>query len=144
MKLKTLLAIVAVAVGVSVPAMAGYDYVTLTNSLTATGVISNATTIAASQSYDLHPGSALVVSPKLVGAGTTNVVFGLNLYNGQDWTTTNPLLFTNACNQGTNVVGANVIPASSLAGYSKVRWDYTSTTGFTNITLYGVQVQQLY
>jgi len=123
-------------------AQAAYDNVTLTNSLT---VISNSTSVVQSQAFVLHAGAALAVAPRFNGAGTTNLVVGLDLYDGQNWTTTAPLQYTNACaGFGTNVVGGAVIPASSLSGFSQVRWDYTSTTDFTNIVVTGVDLQQLY
>lgn len=124
---------------------AAFDPVTLTNSITATGVISNQTSLAASQEYVLHAGSQLVACPRFLGVGNTNVVFGFDLYNGNTWTTVQPLAATNACaGFGTNVVGAATFSKAQLEGYSKFRWDYTSTTDFTNVIVLGVDVQEMF
>ena len=131
---------------------AAFTYGTLTNAVTAAGGISNATSFAASQAVNLIPGAPLLLSPNWSTTNnlttTYNTVFGIDLYNGQSWTTivgTNApaLCYTNAPQLGgTNTVGYWVISAASLAGASQFRWDFTFTTGSNQVT--GIQYQQQY
>ena len=134
----------ALLAGTVEQAWAGFDFGTFTNALTATGMASNVVSTAASQAFTLHPGSALVICPHFNGVGnSSNVIYGIDFYNGQNWTTT-PLMVTNTPNgTGTNVVGLAVFTKAQLEGFSQARWDYTSIVGGTNYPT-GVDYEQQY
>jgi hypothetical protein len=141
--MKTLLAVAvtaaALVLGAAVQASPGWDNGTLTNTLS---VISNATsTVVQSQPYWVSPGADLAVFPRFNGTGNTNIVFGFDVYDGQNWSTTQPLAATNSCNYGTNVTGMAIFTKAQLVGVQQIRWDYTQTTDFTNIQLYGIDYQ---
>lgn len=137
-------AVTAVALMITEPAHAGFDFGTFTNSVTAAGNgVTNGVSTAASQSFPLHPGAPLLLSPKFAGTGTSTNITGLDLFNGTDWSTIQPILITNsAAGAGTNVVGAQVIPASQLHGAQAMRWDYEYSYGTNNPV--GVEYSQFY
>lgn len=77
---------------------------------------------------NLQPGVPLILQPQFAGSvnsGTSNQVFGLDLSDasGTYFSTTTPLLVTNAANGTNAVTGFIVIPASAFQGAKQARWD---------------------
>ena len=108
-------------------------------------VASNATATVSSPVTVTVPfkGSSLTIMPTFSAenAGTSNVVFTLNLSaDGSTWTTTGPLSYTMSAN-GTNVLlGWQTFAATNFVnGVMKVRLSTVSTTQTNNVTVTSVK-----
>lgn len=97
--------------------------------------------------FDIPQGVAFVIQPDFTAAstGTSNVIFSFNLStDGTNYSTTYPLTVTNTCNGTTNVIGGTVIPAATLAGYKKGRFDQVSTTQGNAVTINAIRTGFFY
>lgn len=147
------LLIVTLLLALAPKAKAAFDFGTLTNAVTTIGGISNSiasgvltNSTAASQAISVHAGSYLLVCPRFAGnTAVSNIVFGLDVFNGTSWTTTFPLAVTNNPLAGgltVQTVGYAVFTPAQLAGATQVRWDYLSTGGSNQV--YGLDYSWLY
>jgi hypothetical protein len=105
------------------------------------GPITNATVVTTNSAPVLiDPNVDLVFWPTATaaGAGTSNCVYGFNVSGSQTlgvgFSTTTPLLITNACNGTNPATGYVIISKTNLIGVTQFRWDSFSTTQTNGVT----------
>jgi hypothetical protein len=104
-------------------------------------VAGSATSNVLSQAVGVWPGRGMAVFPYFAGtnASTANVIFAFTVsYDGTNWSTTTPILLTNAMNGTTAVRGFHHIPASSLDNVRAIRLQtiqnaHTASVFVTNV-----------
>ncbi len=111
--------------------------------LSSSVVSSNATTTVSSPVEVAIPykGASLTIMPvfSAAGAGTSNVVFTLNIGDGTTWTTTGPLSLTLAANGTNSVVGLMTFDKTNFVnGVNRVKLSTVATTQTNNVTVTAV------
>jgi hypothetical protein len=94
-------------------------------------------TSTGSTSYTITPGASLALTTSIVGAGTNGttsdaITNGFDLYDGQRWTTTQPIRYSVTCFATTNTVGGTNLSAAQLAGWQAIRPGGRGTPNGTN------------
>ena len=113
------------------------------NMLSSSVVVSNATATVSSPVEVLIPfkGSSLTILPVFSAgnAGTSNVVFTLNVGDGTTWTTIGPISYTVTANGTNSVVGWMTFAGTNFVnGVNRVKLSTVATTQTNNVTVTAV------